>query len=46
MTKALEIWNALSPMERYSYMERVGYMKSTTKRLRACLALIASEKAV
>lgn len=37
---ALEIWNQMTPMQRYAVMEEVGYMKSITKRLRACISLI------
>lgn len=40
---ATTIWNQMNPMQRYKVMARVGYMKSITKRQRACIALIKSE---
>lgn len=40
---ALEIWNQMTPMQRYEVMRRVGQIKSVNKRFRACIALIASE---
>lgn len=36
-------WNDMNPMQRYAVMERVGYMKSMTKRQRACIALLQRE---
>ena len=40
---AVTIWNEMNPMQRYEIMQRVGYMKSITKRQRACIALIQRE---
>lgn len=39
---AVEIWNQMTPMQRYEVMSFVGYMKSVTKRYRACIAAIRS----
>lgn len=40
---AAKVWNEMTPMQRYEVMQRVGYMKSMTKRQSACIALIKSE---
>lgn len=40
---ATTIWNQMNPMQRYEVMQRVGYMKSMTKRQRACIALLKME---
>lgn len=40
---ATQTWYAMTAMQRYEVMQRVGYMKSMTKRQRACIALIKSE---
>jgi len=37
---AHQVWTDMTAMERYAIMEKVGYMKSMTKRLRACVAFI------
>lgn len=37
---ALNIWNEMNFMERAAVMEKVGYMKSITKRFRLCIAHI------
>lgn len=39
----LEIWIAMTPMERFAVMQRVPHQKSILKRQRACLALIKAE---
>jgi hypothetical protein len=34
---ALNIWNNMNPTQRADVMEKVGYMKSITKRFRLCI---------
>lgn len=40
---ATNAWNKMTPMQRLAVMESVGYMKSITKRQRACIALLQKE---
>lgn len=42
--EAVTMWNEMSPMKRYEIMQKVGYMKSVTKRYRACIALLQREE--
>ena len=37
---ALKIWEEMTPIQRLSIMDQVGYVKSITKRFRLCIAHI------